>query len=182
VKIGTAILDFAAAGGATFNFTVNGTTMTKRIERQPLGPGALPVCTFGGGDQAAATNYTDLWWAAPWRSEDGWGINLTHQGDVIFGTWFTYDLDRMPMWLFVTATRTAPGVYSGQLYRTTGTPYNASSYSGFTATPVGNLTFTFANGASATMSYTVTGVGSAVVSQTKPLIRQVLIEPGIVCR
>ena len=37
-------------------------------------------------------NYQGLWWNAPAASESGWGINFAHQGDVIFATWFTYDL------------------------------------------------------------------------------------------
>jgi hypothetical protein len=28
--------------------------------------------------------------AVPGGSESGWGVNLTHQGDTIFASWFTY--------------------------------------------------------------------------------------------
>jgi len=59
----------------------------------------------------------DIWWAAPAASEDGWGINLTHQGATIFASWFTYDSDRAPMWLVVTALQTGPATYTGDLYR-----------------------------------------------------------------
>ncbi len=55
-----------------------------------------------------ATNYQDLWWAAG-GAESGWGINLTHQGDVLFATWFTYDSDGTPLWLAVTAPRIGQG-------------------------------------------------------------------------
>src|SRR5262249_5295456 len=37
---------------------------------------------------AASVNYQGLWWAAPAASESGWGINLAHQGDTIFASWF----------------------------------------------------------------------------------------------
>jgi hypothetical protein len=43
----------------------------------------------------SATNYSDLWWSA----ESGWGINLNHQGTVIFATLYTYDTNGQPMWL-----------------------------------------------------------------------------------
>jgi len=181
--VGNATLDFAAAGGAKFTYTVNGTTRTKTIEAQRFAA-TLPVCTFGSGNPAAATNYTDLWWAAPARSENGWGINLTHQGDTIFATWFTYAPDRRPMWLFAVAGRTAPGAYTGKVYRSTGTPYNASAYGGFSYPPdgVGTIAFAFADGANGTMSYTISGVASAPVTQSKPITRQTIVAPGVVCR
>ncbi len=182
-KVGSATLDFASTEGPKFEIEI-GTQpkITKRITRQLLGSAPIAVCTTGSGNAAAATNYQDLWWAAPARSEDGWGINLTHQGDTIFATWFTYDTDGAPMWLVVTAQKTAPGVYSGRLYRTTGTPYNATAYSGFGFTDVGGLTLTFANGNSATLSYAINGVASTTVTQTKTILRQVLVEPGTVCQ
>jgi hypothetical protein len=182
-KVGSGTLDFVSTEGPKFEIEI-GTQpkITKRITRQLLGTAPIAVCATRTGSATAATNYQDLWWAAPARSEDGWGINLTHQGDTIFATWFTYDIDRTPMWLVVTAQKTANGVYSGRLYRTTGTPYNAATYSGFGFTDVGSLTLTFANGNSATMSYTINGVAPATVTQTKSIIRQVLVEPGTVCQ
>ena len=88
--------------------------------------GPLPTCTFGAQPNLAlATNYQDLWWAAPAGSESGWGVNFTHQGDIIFATWFTYDTDGTPLWLSATVNKTASGVYTGTLYRTTGPAFNA---------------------------------------------------------
>ena len=69
---------------------------------------------------ALATNYQDLWWAAPAESESGWGINLTHQGDVIFATWFTYDCRRRADVAVGDADKAGAGVYSGTLIRTPG--------------------------------------------------------------
>ncbi len=180
--VGSGTLNYTAASGPTFTYTVNGTTRSKPITRQLLNAAPVPACSFGVANASAATNYTDLWWASPARSEDGWGINLTHQGDTIFATWFTYDVDGTPMWLVATAQKTAPGVYSGRLLRTTGTPYNATSYSGFSKTDVGNLTFSFANGNSAVMSYTIAGIAPITVTQTKSIIREVLSDPGTVCQ
>ena len=73
--------------------------------------GRLPTCTFGAQlDLTLASNYQDLWYAAPAESESGWGMNFTHQGDTIFATWFTYDVDGSPLWLSGTAQKSAPRI------------------------------------------------------------------------
>jgi len=175
--VGSGTLTFNDANNGTFAYTVNGVSQTKAITRQVFGP--QPTCTFGAqSNLALATNYQDLWWASPANSESGWGINFTHQGDTIFATWFTYDLDGTPLWLVVTANKSAAGVYSGTLYRTTGSPFSAVPFdpSRFVATPVGTATLTFTNGNAASFAYTVNGV-----SQTKAITRQVFTNPGTVC-
>jgi hypothetical protein len=182
---GTGTLTFTDANNALFSYTVNGIMQTKAITRQPLPPGAPATCTFGAqANLALATNYTALWWAAPAGSEAGWGINLTHQGDQIFVTWFTFAHDHTPMWLVGTANKTAPGVYTvTQLARLTGPPFNAvpfpplNSPGGPTFSVVGSATFTFTDGNTATFNYTVDGV-----TQTKTITRQVLQNPGTVCQ
>jgi hypothetical protein len=63
---------------------------------------------------AGAVNYEGLWWAAPAGFESGWGINLAHQGDVIFATWFTYDVNGKPWWLTMTANRPQKGSTAGR--------------------------------------------------------------------
>ena len=128
VAVGTAAFTFDDIGGGTFAYTLNGISQTKAIVRQEFGP--LPTCTFAlVSDLTRAYNYQDIWWAAPAGSEDGWGINLTHQGDIIFATWFTYDRDNSPMWLSFTAPKTATDTaavtYSGTLYRTSGPAFDS---------------------------------------------------------
>ena len=51
------------------------------------------VYEFGAGGPAVPANYQGLMWKAPAGSEAGWGLNLAHQGDSMFATWFTYDAD-----------------------------------------------------------------------------------------
>jgi len=36
----------------------------------------------------AQQSYQGIWWAAPAGAESGWGINFTHQGDVVLKAWF----------------------------------------------------------------------------------------------
>ena len=176
--VGSGTLVFDDVNRGSFTYAVNGTQQTKAITRQVFG--ALPTCSYGAQpDFAAATNYQDLWWAAG-GAESGWGVNLTHQGDNIFATWFTYDIGGAPLWLSVTAARTGAGVYSGQLIRTAGPPFSAAPFDSalVTRTVVGNATFTFANGSAATFDYTVNGV-----TQRKSLARELFAPPaGTVCR
>ncbi|HEX4782635.1 MAG TPA: hypothetical protein VH301_17895, partial [Usitatibacter sp.] len=35
-------------------------------------------------------NVQGLWWRSPAGSESGWGVNITHQSNTLFATWFTY--------------------------------------------------------------------------------------------
>jgi hypothetical protein len=180
--VGTGTLTFTDANNGTFTYTVNGTSQAKAITRQAFGP--LPTCTFSASNNlAAATNYQDLWWAAPAASESGWGINFSHQGDKIFASWFTFAHDRSPMWLVVTADKTAPGVYTGTLFRATGgPPFNSVPFppmgtpGGATFASVGMATITFSDGNNASFAYTVDGV-----SQTKAITRQVFRPAGTVC-
>jgi serine protease len=176
--VGSAMLTFSDLNRGNFNYVVNGTAQSKAITRQTFGP--PPSCVYGPSpDFTSATNYQDLWWNAPANSEPGWGINLTHQGNNIFATWFTYDVDGTPLWLSVTAAKTATGVYSGQLFRTTGPPFNAVPFSParVTRTVVGTATFTFANGNAATFAYTVNNV-----TQTKQITRELFAPPaGTLC-
>jgi serine protease len=175
-QVGTGTLTFTDVTRGTFAYVVNAIAQTKTITRELFGP--LPVCAAATASLGAATNYTDLWWASPAGSESGWGINLTQEGAVIFATWFTYDVDHSPMWLVVTAPKTAPGTYSGTLYRTTGPAFNAVPFNpaNVVATAIGTATFTFSDGNNASFAYTVNGV-----SQTKAITREVLQNPGTVC-
>jgi pseudomonalisin len=115
-------------------------------------------------------NYEGLWWAAPAGSESGWGINLAHQGDIIFATWFTYDLSGKFWWLSMTATQNSGSTFSGALYQTRGPAFNAVPFNpaAVTQTQVGTGTLTFSDINNATFSYTVNGI-----SQIKAITRQV---------
>lgn len=177
--VGNGMLSFSDANNGTFSYTVNGIAQNKAITREVFG--ALPSCATAASSASltAATNYQDLWWGAPGGSQSGWGINLNHEGDTIFATWFTYDLDGSPMWLVVTAAKAAPGVYTGTLYRTTGPAFNSVPFNPASVVPtaVGMATFTFADGNTATFAYTVNGI-----AQQKAITREVFSGAGTVCQ
>jgi hypothetical protein len=177
--VGSGTLTFSDANNASFSYTVNGISQVKALTHQVFG--TLPSCATAASaaSLAAATNYQDLWWAAPAGSEAGWGINLTHQSDTLFASWFTYDVDHSPMWLVATAPKTAPGVYTGTLYRTTGPAFNATPFNpnAVVSTAMGSATFSFSDGNNASFAYTVNGV-----SQVKPITREIFSGTGTVCQ
>ncbi|MEP7067914.1 MAG: YncE family protein [Usitatibacter sp.] len=176
-----------AAGSATFTFTspdsgiltatVNGTTLTRPISRELYGA-PVPACTLGGA-AGAAPNYQDLWWRAG-GSESGWGINITHQGEILFLTWFTYDTGGKGLWLVASnVARTGNATYSGTLYRTWGAPFDMQPWSPATvrAMPVGNVSLAFSDAANGTFTATVDGV-----TVMKPITREVFATPTSVCK
>ena len=157
---------------------MNGIPQVKSLTRFRFA-NPVPTCTFNGNlSPAAATNYQDMW-IVPNLEESGWGINFTHQGDLIFASWFTYDASGGPYWVTSTLKRTGAGTYAGALDATTGPPFNAAVFdpSRVTHGEVGSALVTFADGANATFAYTLNGV-----SQTKALTRFVFRAPGTVCR
>lgn len=176
--VGSGTLAFASERDGRFSYTVNGISQEKAITRQVFD--TQPSCVFGlQADLANAINYQDLWWASPPESESGWGVNFTHQGDVIFATWFTYDSTGAPMWLVAEARRTGPARFAGALLRTTGPAFNAVPFtpSAVSRTTVGSLTISFLSGNAGTFQYTVDGI-----TQTKAITRQVFRPPGTACQ
>ena len=190
VPAGAATFTFTDADNARFDYTVqlagmpSAVKQTKQITRQVFGS-PVPTCVWGAqAGPAAATNFQDIWWAAPAGSESGWGINFNHQGDTIFATWFTFGLDGKPLWLVVGASRTAAKVYAGTLYSGTGPAFNSVPFDSarVSATPAGTATLSFTDGNSASFDYSLQlpGMPSAV-TQTKMVTRQVFAAPGTVC-
>ena len=177
---GPATLTFADADHGVFTYTVDGTTQSKPIVREVFG--VLPTCIHDSmSNLARATNYQDMWWNAPAGSESGWGLNLAHEGDTLFATWFTYDVDGTPMWLVATAPKVGPTSYAGTLYRTSGPRFDAFDPAKVVAAPVGTATLSLADGNTGTFAYVVsTAAGSA--SGTKAITRQIFRPPGTACQ
>ena len=173
-SVGTGTLTFTDLDSASFAYTVNGVSQTKPLARFDLGTGPQVTCTYSSTtpDFASATNYQDLWWV-PNGVESGWGVTLAHQGDAIFATWYTYDVDNMPLWLTVLARRVgATSAYTGALYRTAGPRFDAYDPTKVATTAVGNATITFADGNNATLAYMTSGAGGLpAVNQSKPIMR-----------
>ncbi len=168
--VGSTTLTFADARNATFAYTVNGLAGTKPITLEIFGSG-VPTCAWSAqASLAAATNFQDMWWATPAGSESGWGINLAHQGDTIFATWFTFGFDGKPLWLVFAAPKTGAGTYAGDVYTGTGPAFNAATFSPalVAKTKAGTAALVFADGNHAAFSYSIDGV-----SQTKSITREI---------
>jgi hypothetical protein len=187
--VGSGTLTFTSPTTGTFSYQVNDppnvvTPTSKAIVLQAFGP--VPTCAWGAQTNlAAATNYQDLWYAAPAESESGWGIDFTHQGTNIFATWFTYDANRNPMWLSALLPQTGPKTFSGALDRTSGPTFSAVPFDPTQVhhSPAGTATVTFTDGNNATFSYNVDlGDGVNKATQSKAITRQVFRAPGTVCQ
>ncbi len=177
-EVGSATFQFSGAHAGVFAWTVDGVSRSGPIERQVYGS-PMPSCEIGGA-RGAVPSYQDLWWGAPAGAESGWGVNITHQGDTLFATWFTYGANGRGQWLVMSnGARTGPGTYSGTLYRTRGPAFDAEPWNGsqVQVAAAGSATFTFADPDHGTFAYTLDGV-----SQAKAIVRQVYSDPPTVCR
>jgi lysyl endopeptidase len=180
VEVGTMELQFRSGGTlARLTYTVDGSKQIKFVSRFRYAPGAT-TCTFSSFDRSTAHNVTDLW-SSP--NEDGWGVNIIQQGDILFATLYTYDSFGNPMWLVMSRGEKQSGpadkTYVGDLYRTGGPPYNARSWllaGPVIATKVGTMTFSFTHGNEGTLVYTYEGV-----QVTKPIRRFVFADPKPEC-
>ena len=172
VKVGTMSIAFPASpAAAQLNYTVNGVAVAKTIQREVFA--AAPTCSWSAFDRSYARNYQDLWWNP---NESGWGMNITHQGDILFVTLFTYGPDGRPAWYSMNSGPPSRSTYSGTLYRSTGPVFNTVPWTSSVALPVGTMSVTFSDGKTATLSYSVDGV-----TVNKDIIREVFATPATQC-
>jgi hypothetical protein len=172
-KVGTMTVSFVDVNSGTLKYTVNGVEVTKVIERQVFGTRAA-ACFPTTDSRASATNYQDLWWNP---AESGWGLNVTHQDATLFATLFTYDATGKTLWLVMSAgNRQADGSYAGDLFQTAGPAFNASPFTGVTATAVGTMRLAFSDGNNGTLTYTYNGT-----TVTKAITRQLFSSPVPAC-
>ena len=161
--------DALLSNGIAYTFSVMATNdagtsapSTPSNSVTPTAPAAPPLTNV---------NFQGLWWNP---SESGWGINFTHQGNIIFATWFTYDASGSPWWLIAQLEKAAQGVYTGGVSTVTGPPFNSvpfppgGSPGGAIETPIGTMTVTFSTANDATLFYSVNGV-----TQTKLITKQI---------
>jgi hypothetical protein len=145
----------ANIGGATFyvGYGASSTAMiTNGVYRNAVTVPGSSVCPM-------PSSQTALWWNP---SESGWGLNLNHQGNTLFGTLFTYDANHAPLWLVLSSgAMQSDGVtFTGDLYQTTGPAFNANPFTPIGAanlTRVGTMTVSFYDVNSGSLSYTMNG-------------------------
>jgi hypothetical protein len=152
VYTGNVIFNFypnESAGG----FIFENVGMSKAITSQTFAA-PVPVCVEGAVP-GPTLNFQGMWWNP---SESGWGLHLTHQGDIVFAIWFTYDTNSKAIWLAMAASKTASNTYSGKIYRpTAGPPYDSGLFHSVpvVSSEVGIGTLTFRDRESGTFAYSV---------------------------
>jgi hypothetical protein len=179
-RVGTMTVAFSGPGAATLTYNVGSDNVTKAVQKLVYGAQAAD-CEPTTSPRTGLTNYQDLWWNA---MESGWGLNLAHQGDILFGTLFTYDSGNSSMnpglWLVMSAGRKEPdGSYLGDLYQTTGPAFNANPFTPITEanyTRVGTMRVAFSDGANGTLTYSVNGA-----TVVKAITRLVISSPVPAC-
>lgn len=175
-EVGTMSVAFAGANSATLTYTVDGTSVTKQIQKQVYGSRAAN-CIPSTGSRKALANYQDLWWNP---AESGWGINVTHQDDTLFATLFTYGDDGRNLWFFMSGGYKQPdGSFLGDLYLATGPAFDAQPFTPITVAnlwKVGTMRFMFFDGNNGAVSYVV--YRTAV---SKLITRQVFSSPTPAC-
>jgi photosystem II stability/assembly factor-like uncharacterized protein len=152
-------------GGASWSTTNEGPANIRVRELFWLDDRTLGAATFGRGMYKVSVpgdgpaNYQDLWWSG--LAENGWGMSLTQHGSMIFGAFFIYDAQGLPLWVVMPGGSWNAGftTFSGSLYIPSGPwfgAYDASRHS--VGSPVGSATIAFTNANNATLSYTINGV------------------------
>lgn len=117
---------------------------------------ALPAHAVG-----RFTDASDLWWNA---NEPGWGVNVVHENEVLFLTFFVYGPNRNPVWYSASDVRfqgSANGVvvYQGALHETHGPWFNDYfDAPSVLYRQVGTVMFRLTSAGTATMVYTVDGI------------------------
>jgi Putative Ig domain len=154
--VGSMTISYTSPSIATLNYTINGVSGSKPIERQ----------VYAAPDGRTRLKVNDLWWNG--FAENGWGMNISQQGSFLFPTWYTYDETGKPNFYVISGGAWNSVAYTGDLYTATsslwlGVPYNPAQ---FKPVLVGRMTLDFANGSEGTMTYTVNGV-----EQTKRISR-----------
>jgi hypothetical protein len=171
--VGSMTVSFVDVNSGALRYTFNGVEVNKGIQRQVYGTRAA-ACFPTYGSRAAATNYQDLWWNP---AESGWGINITHQDNILFATLFTYDATGRDLWLVMSnGQRQSDGSYQGDLYRTSGPAFSTVPFTGVTVATVGSMRLRFSDGNNGTLTYIYNGV-----SVTKSITRQLFSSPVPAC-
>ncbi len=154
--VGTATLDFTDINNATMVITINNVTNTKVLTRQ----------VFANGIAPPTVDYSDLWWNP---AEDGWGIAMVQQYDILFAAWYTYDVTGKPIWYVASRCPVTPTGCTSILYRVTGATSVTGPWNGANrvVTPVGDITFSFNSANAMTMRYKI-----GDITATRNIVRQ----------
>ncbi len=145
--VGSATITYTSDSTATLTYTINGISGTKQITRELFSDGVNINVSVG-----------DMWWGG--NEQNGWGMNISHQGSVLFPVWYTYDEAGKATWYTMPGGRWNGATYTGDLYYSTssawlGVPYDVRL---FAPTKVGQISIAFIDENTATVTFNVNGV------------------------
>jgi hypothetical protein len=147
--------------------TIDGTTVTFTITGNDGDRSMAGTIAIATDSAAARTDLQDLWWGG--AAQNGWGFDISQQGDRIFAGLFAYRGDGSPTWLVMPggtwdSTHT---VFSGALYGATGSSFRQYDATRLNVQPTGTAKLTFAGTGAATIDYTI-----GTESGRKSIVRQ----------
>ncbi|HUP30729.1 MAG TPA: hypothetical protein VM122_11185, partial [Usitatibacter sp.] len=156
--VGTGSLSFLGKDDGHFDYTIDGYSGGKTLERYMFAP---------HGDVRAPR--AGMWWGG--SGQDGWGVSIQEQGDVMFATWYSYGSDGNVTWLYMPAGRkTGASTYAGPVYRTSGVAWVGTRFDGSKtrASAVGSMELTFKDADHAIMTTVVDGISFSQSLQRFP--------------
>jgi hypothetical protein len=106
-----------------------------------LAAALLLASSLAASPARALVDYTDTWWAAG-GAEPGWGVNFTQQNRFLYGTFYVYGPDGKAVWYTAQMNRVEETeIYTGPVYRITGTWFGAPVWAGYEINQVGTASF-----------------------------------------
>jgi hypothetical protein len=156
--IGNATLTFNDLGHAVLDYAIAGVAGHKALSRQPFGP----------ADAAPSPLLGDMWWGGV--GQNGWGIAVLQQYRTLFSVWFTYDAAGAPTWFVMPSGYWSDGqTWSGNVYRTTGSPWLGRAYDrgALQLTAAGTFSIRF-TGDNAAFEYAIEGHRGAIGLTRQP--------------
>jgi hypothetical protein len=160
---------YTCNSGQSGNFTLKDVDVTRNGFTASFGSSTIQATQIAAQRTSSPIRgdgyNTDLWWVP---AENGWGLNIIEEGDVLFGTLFVYDAAGEPHWYSASDLTYSPpsgsptdsnGVYTGALYESTG-PYFGTSFNAAAVTrrQVGTMRFESFGNNTAYLDYTADGV------------------------
>ena len=120
-------------------------------------------------------NLTALWFD---QSEAGHGLNVVHQGSILFAAWYVFGADGKVLWMITAATRQADGRYVGDINSFDGVPFNQinNAQSNTTTHPRGQARISIGSDGKLDFDYTIDNI-----SQARRLERAALVANPPTC-
>jgi hypothetical protein len=120
-------------------------------------------------------NLTGLWYS---EAEAGHGVNVAHQGSILFVAWYVYAADGKLLWLVSAATRQADGRYVGPIASFRGQPYNLinNTQANTQDTPRGEVRVALGSDGRLDFGYTIDGI-----TQTRRFDKAALVADPTTC-